>query len=94
MIKSGIAVKDDVSVASLVLSGGFASGEGGGREPVEDAMLTGRRESGVFVREVGAESSARVMFARRELRKAAWIDLAQWHVVSCAGGGSIYLRRS
>jgi len=37
---------------------------------VEDVMLMGRRESGVFVSEVGAESSARVIFARRELRKA------------------------
>lgn len=66
--------RGEISVAaSSVVSGGLARGDGGGSEPVEEAKLMGRRESGVFVREVGVESwSRRVMFARREFRKAAF----------------------
>ena len=53
-------------------AGGWASGEGegGGNEPVDEAGLVGRRQSGVLLKEVGAESSAKLRFARNELRKA------------------------
>lgn len=54
-------------------AGGCArgDGEGGGREPVEEAMAVGWSESGVLATEGGAESSPKLRLARSELRKAA-----------------------
>ena len=51
-----------------------AGGHGSGavREPVDDVMLMGRRESGVLVREGGVESSSMVRLERRVVRKAVW----------------------
>ena len=49
-----------------------ASGDGSGavREPVEEVMWMGRRESGVLVSEGGVESSSMVRLERRVVRKA------------------------
>ena len=53
-------------------AGPWASGEGegGGREAPVEAMATGRRQSGVLVREDGAESDSRTRFALKVVRKA------------------------
>lgn len=54
----------------------WASGEGRGaeREPVDEAMLMGRRQSGVLAREGGAESDSRTRFALSVVRNAAHTD--------------------
>lgn len=70
VVRSGIPLREEVSATTTSGVSCWASGDGGGRELVEEAMLMGRRESGVLVKEFGAESSARDKFARRELRKA------------------------
>ena len=61
-----------VSVSGSGTAGGWESGEGegSGKEPADEAMCMGRRQSGVLVKEAGVESSARLRFARNELRKA------------------------
>lgn len=63
----------------------WASGEGkgAGKAPVEEAILIGRRQSGVLAKEGGAESDSRTRFALKVVRNAAIQSYVSFERIGC-----------
>ena len=80
VVRSGTESRGLGSVAGTVVdsegSGFEGRGEGGGREPMEEVIVVGRK-SGVLVTEGGVESDSRIRFARKVVKKAVRDGLSE-----------------